>query len=289
MASLGMALWNIQIANVVPNQSVNNVIMESNTSSALPDSVSTLNVSSVGLSKRMTTIPSVVTTPRPRRTSEFAYAYIIGGCNPDDGSYKGFLYSILVSRRILMESGSTSDAIVFVQMSPTTNATTLPPEETRALMYLEMQIQYLAVARSFTDTVMNKFRILTLTQYTRVMFLDADVMPLGNLDYLFQFSASGILAENVVIAGVAEPAHGGLFILTPRPGDWEEVMRIVESRTTNNTFDETIGWGHAFEYPDQWETRDYPMGPKRFGQKWDFNGAKVDQGLCMFINGIPEP
>ena len=41
---------------------------------------------------------------------------------------------------------------------------------------------------TFYRTQMDKFRILSLTQYGRVLFMDGDVMPTGNLDCLFELS-----------------------------------------------------------------------------------------------------
>jgi alpha-N-acetylglucosamine transferase len=46
-----------------------------------------------------------------------------------------------------------------------------------------------------------------MVEYRRVLSLDADVLPVGNLDYLFELSDGDnpILRENLVIAGPFEP------------------------------------------------------------------------------------
>jgi hypothetical protein len=191
-------------------------------------------------------------------------------------SYKGFLYSILVARQLLLEEGSTMDAILFVQMADGIEENLLPAEDVMALEALGIQIQYLPATSSFKETVLSKFRILSLTQYQRVVFLDADVMPVANMDYWFNHSVSGKWKENVAIAGVAEPAHGGAFLLQPKRGDWEALQKMA-------FINETIGWGHEILEPDEWQTREWPRGPVKRGHKWTFNGAQVDQGLCKYF------
>lgn len=240
----------------------------------------------------------------------FAYAMVIGGCNPKDGRYNGFLYNLLVARQLLNDFGSSADMIVFFQMSynyttiSTTSTTTgssdhqhqLPMEQVRALKQMNIQIQYLPKSTldtedSFYETVMNKFIILNLTSYHRVMLLDADVMPLANLDFLFHFSSK----ENVIVSGAIEPANGGLFVLSPAPGHYQRLQEIIRRRavasvegqleqplsiTINSTtpigaFDPVRGWGHVIVPPDQWKAR----RPGQFGTNWTFHFAFSDQGL----------
>jgi hypothetical protein len=58
-------------------------------------------------------------------------------------------------------------------------------------------------------TMLDKFRILSLTECNRVLFMDGDVMARGSFDYLYHLSMSGTLGENVVVAGKTEPVNGG--------------------------------------------------------------------------------
>lgn len=239
---------------------------------------------------------------------------VIGGCNPKDGRYNGFLYNLMVARQLLNDFGSSADMIAFFQMSYNYSTTTstgsrrsdqqqqqLPIEQVRALEQMNIQIQYLpkstlATEDSFYETVMNKFIILNLTTYHRVMLLDADVMPLANLDFLFHFSPK----ENVIVSGAIEPANGGLFVLSPAPGHYQRLQEIIQLRavtsvrgqpqqspvlllvstTINSTiptgaFDPVRGWGHVIVPPDQWKAR----RPGQYGTDWTFHFAFSDQGL----------
>ncbi len=72
------------------------------------------------------------------------------------------------------------------------------------------------------------------------MYLDYDVMPTCNLDYLFELSdpllepstanSSFRLKENVVIAYKHEPSAGGLFILKPNATDFDQIRRIIHEK-----------------------------------------------------------
>jgi hypothetical protein len=129
---------------------------------------------------------------------------------------------------------------------------------------------------------LEKFRILDMVEYRRVMFLDADVLPVGNLDYLFELSdgENAILRENLVIAGPFEPANGGMFMLKPGAGEFAELKSIVRTREIKakhregSKFDPVEGWGHQIQPPDFWiTTKSKPR------TNWTFNAAMADQGL----------
>jgi hypothetical protein len=230
-------------------------------------------------------------TSRESTTSDFdptkyAYAYVIGGCNPDNGHYKGFLYNILVSARILREEGAKADVVAMFQISSKSNATVLPDEDIRQLTSLGVKVVYIPKSEieSFYDTVMNKFRILALTQYRRVLLMDGDVMPIGNLDFLFELSdgKNATLKENLIVMGTMEPANAGFFMLTPGEGEYERLTDIVHTREKEATklkgrkFDEIKGWGHVIDANDEWESR-----RGKGGTKWNFHFAFSDQGLLF--------
>ena len=79
------------------------------------------------------------------------------------------------------------------------------------------------------------------------MYLDYDVMPTCNLDYLFELSdplpqlsgpvsntSSFRLKENVIVAFRREPASGGIFILKPNSTDFDHIQRIIHERETRS-------------------------------------------------------
>lgn len=217
--------------------------------------------------------------PGPR--SNFAYAFVIGGCDLERKRYLGYVYNILVSTRILREEGSTADVVAYFQVSYASPRDTLPAEDVRLLSALGVRIKHIPKMRgeSFYEIVLSKFRILSLTEYERVLLMDGDVMPLTNIDYLFELSANGTLKENVVVAGNMEPANAGFFLVAPGEGEYERILDIIRRREEKavhlkgRKFDEVEGWGHVIAANDPWKSR------FETGTTWTFHFAFSDQGL----------
>ena len=241
--------------------------------------------SSVAAAVLVTETPEIA-NPTTTANSPYAYAYIVGGCNPESpDNYRGFLYNILLSARILRQQGSVADIVAMFQIAYTSEAETLSEDETSWLEALGIHIRYLPKTEneSFRHTVLQKFRILDMTEYRRVILMDADVMPIGNLDYMFQLSdgPEAIIKENLIISGPWEPANAGFFMLEPKQGDWDRIQRIMTDQEKDSIvhsdgyFDKVRGWGHVIDNTtDKWVAR------KENGTLWDFNFAFSDQGLC---------
>lgn len=215
--------------------------------------------------------------------SPYAYAFVIGGCSPAKPAYRNYIYNILVATRILRSEGSKADVFVFFQMSYDSPSDTLPEEDVRVLEALNIKFRYIPKSKieNFFKTMLDKFRVLGLTEYRRVLFMDGDVMPTGNLDYLFELSdgPDAILKPNLVITGSQEPANGGFFMLAPGEGELEEINEIIHQREVKAQslphpyFDEVEGWGHEILPPDKWDRL------KDSGTNWTFWAAFADQGL----------
>ncbi|KAL3908373.1 MAG: hypothetical protein SGARI_003090 [Bacillariaceae sp.] len=219
----------------------------------------------------------------------YAYAFVVGGCDPLHPGYRGFLYNILVAAHVLHREGSKADIVAYFQISADYDGEHLPEEEERHLAESGVQLSYLPKPQSgrgtFYDVVMEKFRILKMTQYRRVLFLDADILPKANLDYIFELSdpsvpgLNPILKPNLIYANRKEPANAGLFMLAPQEGELEKLLEIIRIREEKAKdlppphFDEVEGWGHAIQPPDEWKSGGLS------GTKWDYWAAKSDQGL----------
>ena len=179
-------------------------------------------------------------TALPTTTSPYAYAFLMGGANPDHfGSYRGYLYNILIATQILRERGSTADIVVWCQLTCHTNATSLPAVHEQWLSRANIYLRYIPKNQmeSFIDIVMEKFRILSMVEYKRVLFLDSDLLPLGNLDYFFTLSdpnhhaattnvttttnhpPAPMLKENVIVQQICSIAN-----------------RVINLRLTNSRF-----------------------------------------------------
>jgi hypothetical protein len=221
-----------------------------------------------------------------RMDHKFAYAYVIGGVLPENPSYRNYFYDIMISTFNQREEGSKADVVIFVQMAYKSLSDTLPVEDLRLLNAMNIVVHYIPKAEdeSFYRIMLDKFRVLGLTEYSRVIFMDGDVMALGNLDYLFDLSMKGILKENVVFAGQTEPANGGFFLVTPKEGATDRIRKIIAEKEERGSklpyphWDNAIGWGHALEDGDHIQL---------LGQKnrltgvnaWNFYGSFAVSGL----------
>jgi hypothetical protein len=240
------------------------------------------NANDYNLGVHNTTINSDVTASSS--PSPYAYAFVVGGCNPQDPTYTGYLYNILIAARVLRKRGSQADIVAFIQIAYKSPDDKLPEAHANMLQKLDVRIRYIAksATESFYEAQLEKFRILDMVEYRRVLFLDADVLPVGNMDYLFELSDGDnpILRENLVIAGPFEPANGGIFMLKPGAGEFEELNSIVRKREIRDKhlegrkFDIVEGWGHPIKSPDYWQTT--KISPRT---NWTFNAAQADQGL----------
>ncbi len=244
--------------------------------------------------------------PPPR----YAYAFLVAGCDPTENpSYRGFLYSIVLSIHTLLKSGSIADFIIMVQMTSrttttsSTNNTNAVLPESDLLPFIKLNatmnhdrhgiyIRYIPTptAHSKTDNfyhaMMTKFIILQWTEYSRILYLDADVLPYCNLDYFFHLSRRGILKPNVILAAGSSPINGGVFLIQPT-GDYDQLQQILVKqqihalnmvRANLPPFDPITGWGHKIEPP-----HDYWMTVKKTkGYLWDFHAAFADQGLLYY-------
>lgn len=213
----------------------------------------------------------------------FAYAYVIGGVKVEDPlRYRNYIYDVMISTYNMRRDGSTADIIVMVQMSSQSSVDALPEEDDRLLKAMGIQVKYIekAVDESFYRIMLDKFRILSLTEYDRIIYMDSDVMATKSLDYLFTLSIEGVLKRNVILAGSSEPANGGLFLLSPSQGAMERVLQLIREKEERGAqlpyphWDNTTGWGHPFE---KGEAYDLIYGDK--GSNWAFYGAFADQGL----------
>jgi hypothetical protein len=270
-------------------------------------------------------ITTTTTTTKSSTTSQFAYAFLISGCDPlAPLTYRPYLWNILVATKNLRQPrGHTNndhptDVIVMVQFQQNTTTSTLPLSDVQWLeLYDNIKIHYVPplLKSNFYTAQFAKFHILELTQYDRVLYLDADVMPLCALDYIFMLSSTvtdnkhqigqPLLQPNVVLAWVTEPAHRGWFLLQPFPGAYQQLQDMIQRREHEALtlpyphWDPIEGWGAPLN-DDEWlgiggppltgvaegSQSTLPDGTRRFGppkhsSNWTFHGDLPIKVCCI--------
>mmetsp|Transcript_22468 Transcript_22468/g.48801 ORF Transcript_22468/g.48801 Transcript_22468/m.48801 type:complete len:449 (-) Transcript_22468:312-1658(-) len=220
---------------------------------------------------------------------KYAYTWVIGGID-ESNSYKGFLYDVLISVNLLKKMGSEADYWLLAQLQHNSSFIGMQESDMRVLAALGVNVLLLEKPShsSFANLVYEKFRPLQFTQYSRVLFLDADIVPLVNLDYLFHLSdpehGVPILRPNLIMATRGEPCNTGMFMMHPEIGAWEELQNVIATQHEIGRtipyphFDWQSGWGHSFrKKQDKWEAI------KRNGTTWRYHAGHSDQGLWYYF------
>ena len=201
--------------------------------------------------------------------SPYAYLWIIGGVNEDNFYYKGFVWDVLVSASMLRKLGSTADFWLYIRMSPNSKLDKLPAEDLRLLDALGVNVKHLdkPAYESFGLLMFDKFLILNMTQYKRVMFLDSDTLPVTNMDYIFHLSdpdyklVPTVMNPYLVLSSRREPTNGAMFVVEPSAWLYEqylETVRIQREKALTMPyphFSKREGWGYNFgANNDHWES-----------------------------------
>jgi lipopolysaccharide biosynthesis glycosyltransferase len=244
--------------------------------------------------------PYSTTTAKTKK--KWAYAFLMAGCDLEAPlTYKNYIYNILVATKLLRQgnkTNTTTDVIVMVQfLNKNQNASNskeatppqLPSRDLQWFQHYNIQVAYLppAIRDNFYNAQLEKFRILQLTQYSRIMYLDADVLPLCSLDYLLELSGKS-LQPNIILSWFTEPAHGGLFVLEPgQEQAWHDILRRREQEALDLPYphwDPAVGWGQQLtrEWQGLPQILDGKVIPPRHSMNWTFHGDFADQGLLYF-------
>lgn len=213
-------------------------------------------------------------TKRKTHSQNAAFTLLVG-INPFDfeplsshSSYLGYLLHLAAVRYLLDETGSTMDFNILLRVREGLNSN-LPEPQLKFFSKLRLNIEYLPPKRkdSWGSDMLEKFNILRYYEYKRVLFVDADVLPLCNWDHFFNMSDRGVLAPNTVFAWQNEPAQGGFFLLSPEPGDWE-MFRSIPAFTNSS-----LGFGVPLAEPVH--------GIRHTFTNWSWHGVKDDQGMLF--------
>jgi hypothetical protein len=232
-----------------------------------------ISLSQLGQSKR----PEL---SQQNKKPRFAYAYAVAGCT--EASCLGYVLNVLASKHLLQSSGSVADVVMLVRMLnsiPSGNSTVrLDPAQEDWLLKAGVTLKYLPQVKidNIGTATLEKFRILDMVEYDRIVFLDSDIIPQCNTDYLHweSYKADGLFSNYVGISGELAPITAAYFLVTPVKGAFKQVMDIARKQIQDHeSFPRTSGWGQIMNPPDHWKSW------KRQGTMWNFNGAEIDQGI----------
>jgi hypothetical protein len=228
----------------------------------------------------------------PRRP-RFAYMTLVHGVD-ETLRYRGYLINALIVKKALTDLGSKHPLIVLlgftsdetrVLLQNETNADVPATAEVKdAIRIFQGDLQLLKsrditvhiLDRLWSGTKDVKFAEMALlktspwrfVEFDRIQFMDGDVMPMQNMDCYFN------LAANTFNTGNASPLNSGWFVALPNKEQHADMVTMAQKRLSL-PWNETVGWGRIM--PNNVLFRGWKR-PRQV-EKWNFNGASLDQGL----------
>jgi hypothetical protein len=120
----------------------------------------------------------------------------------------------------------------------------------------------------FAEMALLKITPWSFIQYEKMQFFDGDVMPLQNMDCFFE------LNKNAFTVGAVSPLNSGWYLALPNLSAYN-YMKEKSIWRLSRDWDSIMGWGEKM--PEGLMYR----GGKKACEKWEFNGADMDQGLLL--------
>lgn len=202
--------------------------------------------------------------------SPYAYITLIHGID-DSFKYRGFLYNTIIMATSLREQGSTADVIAMIGFAANFTRDQFAAdlsllEKEGVILYFLPRLLEETIPVGFAEMALLKITPFSFVQYKKIQFFDGDIMPKKNMDCYFD------LDRNFFGTGAASPLNSGWYLAIPNMEHYNDLKSLAEMRFTKS-WDKKMGWGT--EIPQGLTYR----GGKKQVEKWEFNGANLDQGL----------
>jgi hypothetical protein len=200
----------------------------------------------------------------------FAYALMLGW-SPSISQNKLYLDAVRVLIRSLRKSGAKADIVVIMLYHDPDVEKILHTEG--AIVKLVSRIEHshdvLEFEPWFVDIALSKLAVFEILKYSRVQFLDADIVidPESSLDSLFySFPDAKLVAEGL---GNDSPLRAGWMMIKPSQEDYDSMTDLLRS----GNFSKVHGWNYL-DLPV-----DYPGWKSHAG--WNFYGSSLEQGVLF--------
>jgi len=204
--------------------------------------------------------------PRPN-----AYFVMIGPFGPAKRGYKKWLFAVLALSASLRDRGSKADVVVLMaQKDERGGAAHALPEEEKLLSANGVHWRYVSAPYGNGGFHMGHYKLWAWqhTEYARIQLLDADLLPLVNMDAFFDLGVT-LNSDFVGCPGKLSVLNAGWFVLRPSCHHFEAMTQIIKADGAK--WDTEVGWGHPLPYWLSSEDKVMKSG-------WDFFDAHGNQG-----------
>lgn len=187
-------------------------------------------------------------------------------------AYRTWLYAAVALHNALKRSGSTADTVILCALKDQKGVTSayMLPEEEELLQRNDVHWRYVHAPYGNSGFHMGHYKLWAWqhTEYARIQLLDADVIPLVNMDAYFRL-AEELQTDFLGCPGKISVLNAGWFVLRPSCAHFDAMTRLVMH--DNGRWNKVLGWGHEL---DTWKSATGAMMPPG----WDFFDAHGNQG-----------
>jgi hypothetical protein len=209
--------------------------------------------------------PLGATDPRPN-----AYFVMVGPFTRAR-KYKKWLYAVLALANALKKHGSSADVVVLCAMKADARDSTHATAEDEDLLSRHgVNWRYVHAPYGNSGFHMGHYKLWAWqhTEYAKIQLLDADMLPLMNMDTLFHLDLP-VESDFVGCPGKLSVLNAGWFVLRPSCEHFEGLTQLIKRDSAS--YDREKVWGHALPY---WISAE----GKRMKPGWDFFDAHGNQG-----------
>lgn len=177
--------------------------------------------------------------------SSVAYMVVVGPITASDPKYRKWLYPLVALRTALWKRGSRADLVALLALEEGSEADRMTPSEEALLRGADVRWRYVPKPR-IRGFHMGHYKLWAWqhTEYARVQVLDADVLPLVNMDALF--SLPGLEAAAFVgCPGKDSVLNAGWFSLRPSCDHFKRMTDLLwyRGQRGGHPWDGARGWG----------------------------------------------
>jgi glycogenin glucosyltransferase len=137
--------------------------------------------------------------------------------------------ALVLSHR-LKDLGSQKQVVCLVTPEVSSNVqeklaqvcTVIPVDTLRSNNHENLKV----LGRTDLDITFTKIQLWKLTQYTKIVFLDADIYPVQNIDHLFEHPSFSAAPDS----GWPDCFNSGVFVTEPSESDYEALSELANGK-----------------------------------------------------------
>ncbi|KAG6380868.1 glycosyltransferase family 8 protein [Boletus reticuloceps] len=138
-------------------------------------------------------------------------------------------FNVVIGVEVIVPPDAESLTLLGARSSLASSATHAPRKGVIELFKFRVDHQFSRPRRPDLDTALTKLHVFRLAQYSKVVFLDADVLPLRPLTHLFHLEHELSAVPDV---GWPDIFNSGVMVLSPGEDKFKELQELLHTKGT---------------------------------------------------------